>query len=208
MKNCGAMSTGSPSSAHALTFIALFMPILEGMDGVEKMSKSLGNSIGIHEPPNLMFEKVMAIPDGLIIRYFNLCTDLHPDRVNEYRSRLDGGENPRHIKAELAREIVRLYHGEALACEAEAYFNKVFREKEIPEDIPSLITQDFVDENGMTDLTRVMVAAGLALSGSEARRLISQGGVRLKGTRVECFKVQTSEGDVLQVGKKNFVKLL
>lgn len=188
--------------------IAIFMPILEGLDGVEKMSKSLGNSIGIHEHPNTMFERVMTIPDALIIRYFNLCTDLHPDQVSVYQHRLDSGENPRRIKAELAREIVKLYHGEAMANEAQVYFDQVFSEKKIPENIPSVSVLQFMDENNLTDLTKVMVATGFASSSSEARRLISQGGVKLNGAKVESFRMKTREGDVLQVGKKNFAKLL
>lgn len=190
------------------TQIALFMPILEGVDGVEKMSKSLGNSIGINEPPAVMFEKVMSIPDALIIRFFNLCTDLHPDQVSVFQKRLDSGENPRQVKLELAHEIVRLYHGEALAQEAEAYFDRVFKEKGIPEKIPSLRMLPFCDEGGLTDLIKVMVTMGFAPSSSEARRLIDQGGVKLEGIRVESFKVKIREGQVLQVGKKNFVKLL
>lgn len=187
--------------------VALFMPILEGTDGVEKMSKSLGNSIGIDEEPNTMFEKVMTIPDNLIIRYFQLCTDLHPDEVDQYRERLDRGENPRDIKACLAHEIVRLYHGGDAADSAMDHFNTVFRDRQYPRDMMSLDTAPFTDDQGNTDLVRVLVQAGFTSSSSEARRLILQDGVRLNSERVDRFRIPVRDGDVIQAGKKHFVRL-
>ena len=187
--------------------VALFMPILEGIDGVEKMSKSLGNSIGINEEPNLMFEKVMAIPDNLIIRYFELCTDLHPDEVDQYGKQLERGENPRDVKACLAHEIVRLYHGKESADSALEHFNTVFRDRKLPKDMICLDASLFTDDQGNTDLVKILVEAGFVSSSSEARRLILQGGVRLNSERTDRFKIPVRDGDVIQAGKKHFVRL-
>jgi tyrosyl-tRNA synthetase len=187
--------------------VALFMPILEGTDGVEKMSKSLGNSIGIKEEPNLMFEKIMTIPDNLIIRYFELCTDLHPDEVDQYGERLERGENPRDVKACLAHEIVRLYHGRESADSAREHFNTVFRDRKLPKDMMCLDASLFTDDQGNTDLVKILVEAGFVSSSSEARRLILQGGVRLNSERTDRFKTHVRDGDVIQAGKKHFVRL-
>ena len=188
--------------------IALFMPILEGVDGIEKMSKSLGNSIGIHEKPEMMFQKVMAIPDALIIRFFELCTDLHPDAVAQILNRMEAGENPRSLKVELAHEIVLLYHSLDAADQAREHFNLVFRDKGIPENIPTLEVAPLLDEAGLTDLVKVLVTMKFSSSASEARRLIAQGGVKVNGEKVEHQRIKSKQGDVLQAGKKNFVKLL
>jgi len=118
--------------------ITLFMPLLEGIDGVEKMSKSLGNYIGINEDPNTMYEKVMKIPDNMILKYYNLCTDLHPNIIGEIESRLNNGENPRDIKMELAREITSLYHSKDLAEKAEEHFTSAYQRQEAPEDVLEL----------------------------------------------------------------------
>ena len=109
--------------------IAIFLPLLEGLDGVEKMSKSLNNYIGIDEEPQVMFKKAMEVPDNLILRYFELVTDMHPNEIKKLKERLDAGENPRGIKLLLAREITMLYHGQEQAEKAEEYFYTVFSEK-------------------------------------------------------------------------------
>jgi tyrosyl-tRNA synthetase len=183
--------------------IALFMPILEGTDGVEKMSKSLGNYIGINEDPVIMYEKTMTIPDNLIVRYFELVTDIHPDEVERIKASLETNEvNPRDIKMRLAREIVTLYHGEKAALEAEEHFKTVFQKGLVPEDIKELeITEDM-------DLIKIIVSAGFAPSTSEARRLIQQGAVKINGEKIIDFKVSLKDNDVVQVGKKNFVRLI
>lgn len=188
--------------------VALFMPILEGTDGIEKMSKSLGNSIGIHEEPAVMFEKIMAVPDHLIIRYFELCTDLHPDVIGQYGIRLDEGENPRDIKTELAHEIVRLYHGVEAADSGLDQFNAVFRDKKLPDEMNDLNVGPFTDEEGNTDIVKAMTTAGFAPSSSEARRLILQGGVKLNSGRIDAFKIPVKTGDIIQAGKKHFVRLV
>ncbi|MHC5247314.1 tyrosine--tRNA ligase [Enterococcus sp. LJL90] len=116
--------------------VAIFMPLLEGLDGVNKMSKSLNNYIGVNEAPRIMFKKVMEVPDNLIIKYFELATDLHPQQISELSQRLAAGENPRDIKLELALEITTLYHGRSLADAAAQEFKKVFQQGAMPEDMP------------------------------------------------------------------------
>lgn len=116
--------------------LTLFMPLLEGIDGVEKMSKSLGNYIGINELPADIYEKVMRIPDNLIIKYYELCTDLHPNEVLEIQEKLKDGENPRDVKMNLAYEITKLYSDEASAERAQLRFKSVFQKNIIPEDVP------------------------------------------------------------------------
>lgn len=183
--------------------IALFMPILEGIDGVEKMSKSLGNYIGINEEAEVMFQKVMSIPDSLIIKYFELTTDVHPDIIDEIKRQLnDGACNPRDVKMRLAMEITCLYHGEAAANEAQEHFVTVFQKREIPDEIPLL------EVEGDMDIIRVIAAAGFAASNSEARRLVHQGAVKLNGERIKDIKdLDFKSDDIIQVGKKNFVRI-
>lgn len=188
--------------------VALFMPILEGTDGVEKMSKSLGNTIGIHEPPGVMFEKVMSIPDGLILRYFELATDVHPDTIDAVKARLEAGENPRNIKWELAIEITGLYHGQAEARSAADCFDALFSRREIPRDIPSLAVDDTLCYEGRADLIRILVAAGYASGRGEARRLMAQGGVCVNGTPVtESCDTELKDGDIIRVGKRKYLKI-
>lgn len=188
---------------------ALLMPILEGTDGVEKMSKSLGNYIGVDEQPIVMYEKTMSIPDHLIIRYFELVTDIHPDVVSQLKHLLEMNLcNPRDVKMQLAFEITRQYHGEAAALDAQEHFITVFQKKEIPDTaIPMQIT-DSIMTNGLFDLVRIIAAAGFAPSNSEARRLIVQGGVKVNGTRITDMLISDlKDGDVIQVGKKSFIRL-
>ncbi|WP_032122947.1 tyrosine--tRNA ligase [Clostridium amazonitimonense] len=183
--------------------IALFMPILEGLDGKEKMSKSLGNYIGIYESAEVMYTKTMEIPDELIIKYFELATDIHPDKIDDIKAKLEEGTvNPRDIKMSLAKEIVRLYHGEEEASKAEHYFVNVFQQNQMPEDLESIeIDKDMT-------FFQVLVHTRLAPSNSEARRLIAQGGVKVNGEKVEQVEeVQLKDQDIIQVGKKKFVKI-
>lgn len=180
---------------------ALFMPILEGIDGVEKMSKSLGNYIGISEDANVMYEKVMKIPDNLIIKYFNLATDLHPDVVAEIDKSLnDGSVNPRDIKMRLAREIVALYHDEADVHRAEEAFKNIFQKNLIPEDLKEVS----ISEN--PSLISSMVSSGFVPSNSEAKRLVKQGGVKVNGEKVSDIGFELSSNDVVQIGKAKFFK--
>lgn len=185
---------------------ALFMPILEGIDGVEKMSKSLGNYIGIHEDAKTMFQKVMQIPDGLIIKYFELATDILPEELDVVKNRLKSGENPKEIKLLLARTITSLYHDEEETQAGEKFFEEAFTKKEIPEEIDNLEIK--AQQNNLFDCLGLFVEKGLIKSGSELRRLIAQGGVRKNGEVVKGMEEIIASGDVLRIGKKKFVKLI
>ncbi|MDD5935430.1 MAG: tyrosine--tRNA ligase [Clostridiales bacterium] len=187
--------------------IAMFMPILEGLDGVEKMSKSLGNYIGINESPEVMFKKVMEIPDQLIIRYFDLVTDEHPDTIQAYKEEMEQGKNPRDIKLILARTITKLYHGEDGAISGEEYFMTVFRDGEIPDDI--LTVKLNTEQESLLDIASMLVEQRLVPSTSEFRRLVKQGGVKLNKEKVldiDCIFVE--QENILQIGKKKFIKFL
>lgn len=182
--------------------VALFMPLLEGIDGIEKMSKSLGNYVSINEEPREMYIKLMKIPDSLIIKYFELATDLHPDEVNAIKEELNKGVNPRDIKMKLASEVTSLYHDKKAAVNAEEYFKSLFKKDELPEDVPEVKAKEDAG------LVEIMVTFGLAASNSEARRLIIQGGVKINGNRVIDNKnLILKANDVIQVGKKKFVRI-
>ncbi|WP_027626798.1 tyrosine--tRNA ligase [Clostridium lundense] len=189
--------------------IAIFMPILEGIDGVDKMSKSLGNYIGIYEKPEDMFTKVMKIPDNMILKYFNLCTDIHPDEIENIEKELnDTNTNPRDVKMRLAKEIVTLYHGEDGAKKGEEYFTTVYQEKDIPDNIPEVKIESDVVDNGVVDIVSVIASSKMISSKSEVRRLIQQGGVKINGNKIAEFKVAgINNGDILQIGKDKFLKL-
>jgi tyrosyl-tRNA synthetase len=187
--------------------IAVFMPLLEGLDGVEKMSKSLGNYIGISEPAEVMFKKVMEVPDQLILKYYELATDEHPDRVEEVRQELAQGKNPRDVKLGLAETITRLYHTEQEVARAKEYFALAFSQKATPEQIPELRLQG---PTLLGEIIPLLVAEGLAASNSELRRLMQQGGVKLNQQKIgdQGLEVILTAGDVLKIGKKRFVKLV
>ena len=188
--------------------IALLMPIIEGTDGVKKMSKSLGNYIGISEEPNDMYGKTMSIPDELIIRYFELVTDEHPDSIESMKSDLEQDKvNPRDLKMKLAKEVVKLYHGEEKALEAEQYFKSVFQKKNIPDDIAEMEVS-MESEEGLYFIPKLVAQLKLSPSTSEARRLLKQGGIKLNGEKVESDKIALQDGDILQVGKRKFAKLI
>lgn len=185
--------------------IVIMMPLLEGLDGVEKMSKSLGNYIGIDEEAGLMYQKSMEIPDELIIKYYNLVTDVHPDEVDKIKAQLEENTvNPRDIKMKLAREIVTLYHGEEAAKQAEERFKSVFQKGQIPEDILTVeASRDGID------IAAIIVENELVKSKSEVRRLVDQGGVKFNGEKTSNLN-DIPEGDelVIQIGKKKFIKIV
>lgn len=185
--------------------VALFMPILEGLDGVEKMSKSLGNYIGVNEPAEVMFKKVMEIPDSLIIKYFELATDEHPDRIDEIKSALENGKNPRDVKYELAEVITALYHSPQEVEEAKKFYEAAFSKKAIPENIPELIIGE---KKVLIEIGALLVEEKYVASVSEFRRLVAQGGVKLNQETVEDLNVELTNGDVLRIGKKKFIKLI
>lgn len=184
---------------------ALFMPILEGTDGVEKMSKSLGNYIGIHEAANIMFQKVMQIPDSLIIRYFELATDILPEELDVIKEQLAGGCNPRDIKRILARTITALYHTDTETDEAEQFFEEAFTQKKIPDKIDTL--QVTAESSTLFDCIAPLVRSGLVSSGGEFRRLLKQGGIQKNGERTSQLEEHIKNGDVLRIGRKKFIRL-
>ena len=168
------------------------------------MSKSLGNYIGIDEEAGLMYQKAMEIPDELIIKYYNLVTDVHPDAVAEIEAKLEGGANPRDIKMELAKEIVTLYHGEEKAQEAENRFKSVFQKGNIPDDI---LTVEAAAAD--LDIAGIAVENKLVPSKSEIRRLAKQGGVKVNGEKVNDLNAVEANGElVIQIGKKKFIKIV
>lgn len=188
--------------------IAIFMPILEGLDGIEKMSKSLGNYIGVNEPAEVMFKKVMEIPDNLIIRYYELATDEHPNEIEKIKEMLDNNVNPRDIKYNLAKTIVSLYHTREELEKAVNFYDTAFSNKAIPDDIPELLI-----ENGMEtilDIIPKLKEMSYVKSKNEFLRLVNQGGVQLNGEKLSSNDINKviNSGDVLKIGKKRFLKLV
>jgi tyrosyl-tRNA synthetase len=163
--------------------VIITTPILEGVDGVMRMSKSSGNYIGVDEPPREMFGKVMSIPDALIHRYFLLATDAGTEELDAIRMRLAAkGTNPRDVKAELARRIVSMYHSAEAGDEASAEFDRMFRDGRPPDDMPTFVLSGGADGIGVVD---ALAACGLVKSKSDARRLIQANAVRVDAVRVE-----------------------
>ena len=186
--------------------IAMFMPILEGLDGKEKMSKSLGNYIGVSEPANVMFKKVMEVPDNLIIKYYELATDEHPDVIEQIKQLLVKGANPRDIKYELAKVITSLYHGKEEMEQARLYYNQAFSKKAVPDNIPELLID--IEEDRLLDIIPIMIEKKVVKSKSEWNRLVQGGGVKINGEKItmeEMDRVLINE-DVIKIGKKIFFK--
>ncbi len=184
---------------------ALFMPLLEGIDGREKMSKSLGNYIGICEDARTMYTKVMQVPDHLIVKYFELTTDILPEELDKIKEQLADGRNPRDYKMILARTVTLLYHSAEETEEAEKFFKEAFTDKAVPEQVDTL---EVVLESGtLFDCVHPLISAGIVKSGGEFRRLIAQGGVQKNGVRVENLEENVQTGDVLKVGKRKFVRI-
>lgn len=185
--------------------IILTLPVLEGLDGKQRMSKSLGNYIGIDELPKDMYGKTMSIPDELIIRYFELITDVNGRELAELRAKLDNPKvNPRDLKKYLGRTIVRMYHGQAAAEAAEKEFENIFVKKDLPDEIPEMRIagqQLRIDE--------LLLATQTANSKGAARRLVQGGGVSIDGQKItDPFqKVVLGDGQILKVGKRKFVKI-
>ena len=187
--------------------IALTMPILVGTDGVQKMSKSLGNYIGISEPPEEIYGKVMSIADDLMPDYFRLATRLSYEEAGRIIAGYkEGSLHPRDLKMRLAREIVALYHGAEAAAGAEEGFKQVFQRGELPAEMPLF---EF-SARGAPDLVSLLVETGLASSKSEARRLVRQGGVRVNRQQVKKMEVcwRAPAELILQVGKRKFARVI
>jgi tyrosyl-tRNA synthetase len=190
--------------------IAITMPILEGLDGVQKMSKSLGNYIGIDEAPEEMYGKVMSLADELMVRYFELVTTVPLEDLEEIKSSLAQGKvHPRDLKMRLAREIVSLYHGEDAAQYAEGEFKRVFQRRELPSEMPVVTISPDLLEGGTIWLAKLLVEAGLVNSTSEARRQIVQGAVRIEGEKVTdpTYEVTITDDMVVQVGRRKFAQV-
>ena len=185
--------------------IAMITPLLEGTDGVQKMSKSLGNYIGINEPPQEIFGKVMSISDELMWRYYELCTDLSPLELSLLRTSVESGErNPRDVKAELGKRIVADFYSPSAAEAAEEEFVRRFRNKETPEDV-----EERAVAAGPWKLPRLLAELGLAASVKEARRLVDQGGVYVDGAMSSGTDLDLSgeRSFLIQVGKRRFVRV-
>ncbi|MCL2807765.1 MAG: tyrosine--tRNA ligase [Coriobacteriia bacterium] len=192
--------------------VCLTLPLLEGTDGVQKMSKSYGNYIGITDEPANMFGKVMSIPDELMGRYYHLTSSFELETVESILAELASGAlHPNHAKRQLAANIVSEYWGQEAAVEAEEAFDKVFRDHGLPDDIPLFEGTLTIDDKGEVHLPQVLVQAGLASSSSEARRLIDNGGVKINGVQQAAKEYNTSveplKGAVLQVGKRKYVRI-
>jgi tyrosyl-tRNA synthetase len=192
--------------------VAMTMPLLEGLDGVQKMSQSLGNYVGITEPADEQFGKLMSIPDGLIVRYLRLAAGMDPAEADAVEAGLASGSLlPMDQKRRLAREIVDTYHGAGEGAAAEERFDRVHRDREVPEDVPEVPIPSEALESGTVWLPRLLVALGRAASNGEARRLIEQGGVRLDGEVVDDpareLRPEDLRGRVLQVGRRWFARL-
>jgi tyrosyl-tRNA synthetase len=191
----------------------LTLPVLVGTDGERRMSKSLGNYIGIDEAPREMFGKIMSIPDRLIYDYFLYTTSAPPDRLEEVKRRLgDGVTNPMDLKRELGIAVVDAYHPAGSGREASDEFTRMFSEKELPDDMPEMGPADFDKlgiDPGKIYLVHLMTKAGLAKSNSEARKLIESGSVKLNGERISDGNLEfgLSVETVLKVGKRRYLRL-
>ncbi len=188
--------------------VVLTMPLLEGLDGVNKMSKSLGNYIGISEHPNDIFGKVMSVSDELMFRYYELLSDLSMDQINVLKERMNSGElHPKAVKVQLAKEIVTRFYSADDAEKAENNFEQVFARHETPDDIPEVNMQ--VNEAEIW-VPKLLLDAGLVKSTSDGRRMIKQNAVSIAGTKVTDINASvTAKGDLLlQVGKRRFCKVL
>jgi len=189
-------------------------PLLIGTDGSQKMSKSLGNYIGVAEPPNEIYGKVMSIPDSLILDYFELVTDVPDEELGEFRQGLkDDSINPMELKKRLARGIVTQLYDQKAATGAEEHFARVFQKREIPEEIKEhrisfIQLAPNVTEPWNIDISRLLVATGLAKSRSEANRLIGQGAVAIDGEKVTNSIAPIRSGSIIKVGKRRFAKVI
>ena len=190
--------------------VAIIMPLLRGTDGIDKMSKSFGNYIGINEDPDSMYGKTMSIPDNLISEYFYLILDRDEEEAREIDRLISFQEvNPMKLKMKLAREIVSLFHAKEEAEKAEENFLKIFSKRELPEDAEELDATSFVS-NGKMDIVKFLISKGIVSSNSEVKRLVQQGAVKINQQKIIDFKkpVYINNGDILRVGKKKFFKII
>jgi tyrosyl-tRNA synthetase len=194
--------------------VVITLPLLEGLDGVQKMSKSLGNYVGIDEPPKEMFGKLMSVSDILMLRYYELLTDITPNALTVLKQDLNQGKkHPRDVKEQLAKEIVARYHSSNAAESAAQEFSRVFRDKGLPDKIEDATEKYKEYAKNLGDfakkLTHVLVGTGMLSSTSEARRKISDGAVKVDGEKVTDAGTELSPGQsyILQVGKRRFKRV-
>jgi tyrosyl-tRNA synthetase len=190
------------------------MPLLVGTDGVQKMSKSLGNYIAVDEPPYDMYGKVMSVPDNLITLYFELLTDVPDPELDEMEKELESKSvNPMALKKRLAADIVTQFHGSDEARQAEERFASIRQRREVPKEFQEKATLKIgVKVNASVvvqrDIARRIVEAGLAESVSEAQRLISQGAVAIDGQKLTSPQAELANGSIIKVGKRGFIKII
>jgi tyrosyl-tRNA synthetase len=192
--------------------VVMTTPLLEGLDGVEKMSKSLGNYVGVTDAPADMFGKLMSISDDLMWKYFTLLTDLSPSEVLQVRNRVSAGDlHPKQAKVDLASRIVSDFHGTEAAAAAAQEFDRRFSKRELPDELPTI---DVPDAEWGAPIERMLVRSGLASSMADARRKLQQGGVKINGERQssgsQLQDIARREADefVLQAGKLKAVRLV
>jgi tyrosyl-tRNA synthetase len=186
--------------------VAVTMPILPGTDGVEKMSKSLDNYIGINESAQQIYGKTLSIPDDLILQYFVLATNASANELAEVERNLKSpSHNPRDSKRLLARTLVSLYHGPQAATAAEEEFDRIFVKKDVPDEMPEFT----IHVEGPVGILRLLTATNLAASNAEARRLVEQGGVSVDGHRIADYgaMVELGLGVIIKVGKRKFARV-
>ncbi len=187
------------------------MPLLVGTDGSQKMSKSLGNYIGVDEPPGDIYGKTMSIPDDLILQYFELVTDVPDEELAEFRKQLDDESfNPMTLKKRLARELVTQLHGEKEAAEAEQQFEKVVQKKEMPVDIEArhISFSTLRYSTGEINVSKLLTATGATASTSEASRLINQGAVEIDGQKVTKYLFAVPNTSIIKIGKLRYFKII
>ena len=188
--------------------VALTFPILVGLDGTARMSKSTGNYIGIDEPPDDQYGKAMSIPDAVLPDYFTLATNLSPEDVDAVRAGLDGGTlHPMDAKKRLAHAIVAEWHGGAQADAAAVQFARVFSQREIPAEMPET-TVGFDGDAATINLPNLLTDAGLVASKAKVKRLLNQGGIQLDGERVDTPEIRVHPGAVLKVGKRRWLRIV
>jgi tyrosyl-tRNA synthetase len=177
------------------------VPILEGLDGEKKMSKTYGNFIGLTDKPEEMFGKIMSIPDSLILKYFELATDTSMEEIEKYKEEMKNGANPRDYKMKLGQSLVKMYYNEEESKKAQEYFINTFAKKEIPTNIPELLPSK-------NDIITALIESKICKSTSEARQNIAQGGVKINEEKVSDIKTEVKKGDIIQKGSRFFVKIV
>ena len=186
------------------------MPLLPGTDGIQKMSKSLGNYIGISEPANDIYGKTMSLPDSMIIEYLESVTDIPDGELSDARVALkDNSGDPMELKKRLARELVQQFHSKSEAVRAQDYFERTVQRRELPQETEEYKVYS-ITEASRKKLTKILVETGLATSTSDARRIIAQGAIELNGNKLasEVINLELNPGDVMRVGRRGFLKIV